>query len=433
MSNKQSGQVPRRNSGQAVIMAVMFLLLVSMVIVVRGSDPARVDARLARNHFDSGQVAILAEAGSEDVTYRIRRAYPYDANEVLSLGGFSATTTVSDDISTGIKTVSTESSVRGAIRKKKVTLLKGEQVDFNYGVQAGTGGFIMANSAKVIGNVYSNGVVTGAGNTIQGSVVSADVIGKLDNIHATSSVWAHTVQDSTIDKDAYYQVRTNTTVFGSSYPGSVDKPTTTFPISEAQLDAWEAIAEDGGTISSPCPYEIKVDTTIGPKKINCDLEISNSAKITFSGMVWVVGTVTIKNSSGIWLDSSLGAKSVALIADNPANRSSSSRIELQNSTTFHDTGTAGSFLFLVSRNRSIASGGTASAIDLQNTAQGPVFLYTNFGKIAIGNSTKLKAVTGYTISMKNTAELTYDDGLESTLFDTGPGGSWNVKSWKEVE
>lgn len=37
------------------------------------------------------------------------------------------------------------------------------------------------------------------------------------------------------------------------------------------------------------------------------------------------------------------------------------------------------------------------------------------------------------IAMKNSAELTYDDGLESTLFDTGPGGSWNINSWREVQ
>ncbi|HEY4493388.1 MAG TPA: hypothetical protein VJB98_02110 [Candidatus Paceibacterota bacterium] len=428
-----SGQALRRNSGQAVIVSVMFLLLVSTVVVARGANPASADSELARELLDSKRSAILAESGAEDVTYRVRSAQSYDNIEVISLDGFYATTTVTDDVDTGVKTVESEGNIKGAIRQKLVELQKGDEVDFNYGVQAGNGGFLMFNSASVVGNIYSNGSVTGAGNLVQGSVVSATSTGLVDDIHATSSVWSHTINDSTIDGDAYYVVKTDTSVAGNSYPNSVDKPTTTFPLSEAQLDEWEAVAEAGGVISSPCPYKITTDTTIGPKKINCDLEISNNAVVTLSGMIWINGNLTIKNSSGIYLDESLTNKSIALIAHNLSDETTSSKISLENTTTFYNTNTPGSFLFLISRNRSSADGGAAIAIELKNTASGPVFLYTNYGMIDIGNNTKLKAVTGYLISMKNFSRLQYEDGLESTLFDTGPGGSWNVVSWKETQ
>ncbi|MEK7535476.1 MAG: hypothetical protein AAB590_00460 [Patescibacteria group bacterium] len=431
--NKESGQALRLNSGQAVIVSIMFLLLISTVLVARGANPASADARLARELFDSKRSMITSDAGIEDVSYRVRAALFYGDEEVLVLDGYSATTTVTDDADTGIKLISTEASVRESYRKSAVGLRKGEEVDFNYAVQVGNGGFIMENSSSVLGNVYSDGSVTGAGNLIQGSVVSADSTGLIDDIHATSSVWAHTITDSMVDVDAYYVTKTNTTVLGTSYPNSIDKPTSTFPLSETKLDEWEDVAEAGGVITSPCPYKIQSDMTLGPKKINCDVEISNSAKVTLTGMVWINGTLTFKNSSGIYLDESLSNKSIAVITHNPSNETTSSKISLENSTTFYNTGTPESFLFLISRNKSSADGGGEVAIDLRNTAQGPVFLYTNYGQISIQNNTRLKAVTGWLIKMKNSAQLIYDDGLESTLFDTGPGGSWNVVSWKESQ
>ena len=427
--------MPKKNlqSGQTVIVLVLFLLFMSMILVAGGAGLAQADLALSRTLFNSKQVAAMAESGLEDVTYRIRKAMPVGDTEVLVNNGITATTTIVTDLSSGTKTIDTLADLRDEFRHKTASLFKGDEAEFNYGVQAGNGGFVMENSSKVLGNVYSNGVVTGSGNLIQGSVISAGATGKMEGIHATSSAYAHTIKDSTVDRDAYYQVKINTTVSGLSYPGSADKPTTSFPISDETLDEWEADAEAGGTISSPCPYTISGTVTIGPKKINCDTIIANGADVTVAGMIWVVGKLTIKNSSSIVLDSALGARSIAVIADKSSDRATGSTIELQNSTTFTDSGTKGSFFFLVSRNNSAKSGGGVTAIDLKNSVTGPVFLYTNQGKIAIGNNSRLRATTGYLISMKNSAELVYEEGLETVLFDTGPGGSWDVTSWKETQ
>ena len=78
-------------------------------------------------------------------------------------------------------------------------------------------------------------------------------------------------------------------------------------------------------------------------------------------------------------------------------------------------------------------GGTEQAIHLSNTADGDVVLYSNHGLVEIGNSSTLSALTAYQVITKNTAVLTYTDGLESILFDTGPSGSWDVVDWRETQ
>src|SRR3989344_2289609 len=425
---------PRVPMGQAMLAMVILLTFVSALLTSQASIPAKADLALSRKLLASKQASFLSESGLEDASYRIRKAWDYDLTEILKINSYTATTSVLTNYNTGDKTLVTSSSVEELVRSQSVVLSKNDRVSFNYGVQAGEGGFSLANSSSVLGNIYSNGRVSGSGNLIQGSVVSSGPSGLITGIHATSSVWAHTIQNSTIDVDAHYQTLNNTTVGGSMYPGSPDKVPSTSPLPDSKIEEWKQIAADGGVISGPCPYRIMSNVSLGPKKINCDLEISNNPIVTISGTIWVLGNITFKNSSSVRLASSLGPNSVALIADNPSNRLSSSAISIQNSTIFQNSGTPGSYLFLISKNNNTGESGVATyAIDLANSAQGDVVLYAKDGRISIGNSSRLRSVTGWQISLKNSAQLLYDDGLENSVFDTGPGGSWSVSNWKEVE
>ena len=434
------GQAPRMNSGQAVILPILVVLLIAFTLAGRAARPALRDTQLARELQGSKRAGALADAGAEDISYRIRKAMQYGVVEYVPLGDFFAITTVSTNPDGSQKTVSGLGSDGSNTRQKTTNLTKGDQVDFNYAVQAGNGGFTMANTSSIKGNLYSNGPVVGLNSTkIYGSVVSAGPTGLINGVHSTSTGYAHTITSATLDGSAYYQSISGSTVHGSScpnsycYPGTPDKPTTTFPISDAQIAEWEAQAEAGGVYSGTCPYQITTTVTIGPMKIPCNMEISNNATVTFAGMVWVVGNISFKNSNSIKLDPALGAKSIAIIADDPANRTTGSTVSIANSTTFQNSGVKGSFFFLISGNTSSESGGGTTAIDLSNSATGPVVLYSNHGKISLGNNSQLKSVTGHLISMSNSAQLIYDDGLESALFDTGPGGSWNVVNWKETQ
>jgi len=419
------------NKGAAMLIVVMFALFISMTVVMGVIVPILKQADISKNIINSKESFYLASGALEDAVYRLKNGLDLVSGETLVLNGYTTTITLADTAFG--KTVNTSSDRAGVFRKMQSEVVLGSGTVFNYGVQAGQGGFTLTNSSRIIGNVYSNGPVVGAGNTITGNVVSVGASGLIRNIRVTGSAYANTIADSNITQNAYYVTKTNTTVSGTSYPNSPDQAPISLPISDTQITELENDAASGGTISSPCPYVISSNTIIGPKKINCDLEISGSATVTLLGSLWVTGNVTIKNSAIIKVSSTLGNKSLAIIADKTTNRTTSSKIELSNSTQFLGSGDANSFIFLISQNNSAELGGSEEAIEMDNSASGKVVLYASHGLITINNSATLKEVTAYKISMKNSATLTYDTGLVNTLFPSGPGGGWDVTSWKEVE
>lgn len=123
------------------------------------------------------------------------------------------------------------------------------------------------------------------------------------------------------------------------------------------------------------------------------------------------------------MDPSLGSSNVAVIADNPANRSGSGKIDIQTSSDFQGSGSAGSFVFMISQNNSAESGGSTAAISQGQSATALV-AYASHGLISFSNTANVKEATGYKITLKNSANVTYDSGLPSTLFESGPGASW---------
>lgn len=418
------------NGGYIMITAIIFFILISTIVIFGMVNPILKQVKISKENYKSKQSYYLANAGIEDLIYRIKNGMEYSTTEVHYLNGSYSTTTITDT-PTG-KRVTSSASVNNDIRKVQADLVLGTGVAFHYGTQAGQGGFILENSSTVTGNIYANGPVTGSNNYIYGNVVSAGPTGLIDGIHATGSAYANTIQNSTIDKDAYYVNRTSTTVGGVSYPGSPNQATTSFPISDTQIEEWKTHAEAGGTISSPCPYIINSSRTLGPVKINCDLRISGSPTITLNGPVWVNGNIEFNNGPLIQISPSFGTKSVQFIADNPSNRTTSSRIDVNNTAQFQGSGASGSFIFLISQNNSSELGGSVEAISMDNSANGDIILYSNHGLISVNNSAELKQITGYRIRARNTANIIYDIGLPSTLFDSGPGGGFDISSWTEV-
>lgn len=426
-----SGQALRRDSGQAVLMVVTFLTFISLAVLYGIISPTVKNVSLSRGAMSSAKSYYLAESGSEDAYYRLKSGKQISSTETLSLDGGTATTVITDVSGSEKEIVSTGDLLSG-FRKLKTGVTVSTGASFNYGVQVGQGGFVMENSSSVLGNIYSNGTVSGSGsNIVKGDVVSAGPSGSVSGIHATSSVYAHTILNSTIDKDAYYQVISGSTVSGTSYPGSTDQPPLSLPISDETISAWEADAESGGVVNSPCPYKIISDTTIGSKKINCDLEISGTPTITLTGNIWVSGKIDIKNSPIIRVSPSLPGKTIALIADNPSNRTSSSKIEIENSVSVQGAG-AGSYVLFISQNQSAEQGGGEKAIEVENSANGAILVYAGHGEVLLKNNISLKEVTAYRVRLQNSAQVSYETGASSLLFTGGPSGGWNLKNWFET-
>ncbi|MBI2048256.1 MAG: hypothetical protein HYT27_03900 [Parcubacteria group bacterium] len=427
------GQALQCNSGQAAIIATLFFVAVTLVLTVSSASVALKEESASRSHIVGKKGYFLSEAGQEDVIYRIFTGKPVSDTVVLSLGNDTATITVSD-IGIDRKDIAAEGNSGKNVRKTQVALLVGEGTSFVYGVQVGDGGILMENSSEVIGNVFSNGPIEGRNsNVVRGEVISAGPEGLIDDVHATSSAYAHTIQDSLIEGDAYYQDILNTTVLGQLHSGSEDQPLSALPITDEMIEDWEAEAEAGGVISSPCPYVIKTDVTLGPVKINCDVNISQSPTVTLSGNVWIVGNLEISNTPTIRADVSLGNKSPIVIADKPSNRLTSSKIELENSSEFFGSGEPGSYIVFISQNNSAESGGSERAIEIGNSANGDIVLYAGHGEILLQNTVFLREVTAYKVHLKNSAKVEYNMGLQNVLFSTGPSGGFQIIDWKEIE
>lgn len=418
--------------GQAVLMSTVFFMFISLAIAMGLVTPVVKDAEIVRTGTGSAQGFFLAEGTAEDALYRLKNSKVVASGDTLALNGATSTITVTD-VGSNEKQVVSSGNAKNFIRNITARLTVTSGAAFNYGVQAGPGGFNIQNSASINGNAYSAGPIVGSNsNIIRGDVISAGPSGSITGIRATSSAYAHTIGNSVIDKNAYYQSISGTTVGGTSYPGSADQPLADLPITDSLIDQWETDAAAGGTITSPCPYKINSNVTIGPKKINCDLEISGSPTVTLEGTLWVSGNISIKNTPTLRVSPSLPGKSIAIIADKPTNRTSGSKIEIENSSVIAGAG-AGSYILMVSRNTSAESGGSEEAIEVENSAQGALLVYAGHGEIHLANSVQLKEVTAYKIKISNSANITYETGLASLVFSSGPGGSWTIGSWKETQ
>lgn len=428
-----SNKLRQTNAGQAVIIAIVLFTFGSLIFIGGVATPALSDVKEANNLLSSKRSFFTSEASVEDVVYRVKNALYFSTSETLTLDGFTATTDVVDTANG--KSIIAQGDVSNLIRKSQVDVVEGIGAAFFYGIQSGTGGIVMQNFSKVRGNVYSNGTIVGHNsNVIKGDAISAGPSGLIDGIHATGTAHANVIQNSEVDGDAYYQTISNTVVLGTEYTGSTDQVPVDLPITDAMVDLWKATAETGGVISSPCPYKIESSMTLGPVKIECDLVIDkNSTIVTLLGPVWVTGNINTKSGPTIQIDPSLGKESVPIIADNPSDNLTSARITLENDSLFVGSGTPGSYVLLLSQNNSAESGGSTSAIEVKNSAQGDLFVYAGHGEIELENNISLKEVTAFRIKLENNAEVIYESGFSSLLFTSGPGGGFEIDSWKEVE
>ncbi len=414
-----------------MIIAVVVLVAITTGILNRGVGTTKQDSSLARSVLDSKVTQISADAGVEDVSYRVRTARRYDPTESLSLNNTTIDTTVSNDALTGIKTVLTNASLAGVIRRTSASYSKDSKVSFSYAVQAGPGGVNFNNSSSIVGNIYSAGPVSGTGNIVSGSIISTGPTGFINNMQTGSDARAHTIQSTTVGGNAYYTNIIGGSVAGTKYPGSPDPLTLAMPITDSEVALWEAAAAAGTTYNSPCPYVINTTRSIGPAVITCDLNISGNIVLTLLGPVWVKGNITMSNSGQVKIGSAVG-KSVAVIADNPADHTLSSKIIINNNFSFTGLASPKSYILLVAMASTSPAGVVNLAIDVSNSPTGDFALYSPKGETKLANSALVTSVAAMMITLKNSAQLSYQEGVASMLFDSGPGGSWDLSSWAEA-
>jgi hypothetical protein len=421
--------------GQAMVIAVIFFICISTAAILGLVNPIVRHIAMATSVALSKESFYAAEAGIEDAIYRLKSGLPISSSQTLNIGGKNVLVTVSDELNG--KAVTASGNANNYVRKVRTRLVFGDGISFHYGIQAGLGGFYLYNSSSITGNVYSGGPVIGNGNTISGDVISAGATGLVQNIHSNGSVFSHTIKDSIIDKEAFYSSISGSTVSGGLHPGSPDQPTADLPISDEQINEWESYAEAGGTIpASSCTggvYNITSSQALGPVKIDCSLFIKgNGIVVTIGGPIWVAGNITTQNGPIIKMASSLGSQNVALIADNPGDKAGSGIINIGQNSQFQGSGSPNSFVFIISQNNSAETGGSADAFTMGQSS-GALVAYASHGQITLGQSVSVKEATAYKIVLKNTANVVYDTGLPSTLFQSGPSGGFDILKWGEIQ
>ncbi len=434
-----------KKKGQVMILTVLFFLAIGLIVVFAVSSTVVKDILNQRNLLYGKVSYYVSEAALEDTLYRFKNAMAV-VSHAVPIDGRSAYITVTD-IGNGQRTLSSLASTSNYYKRIEATITIATNVSFHYGIQSGNGGFTLANQSSITGDVYSEGSIIGSPNTIYGNVISTGATGFVAGIHATGTIYSHTIGSSSqaatvADQDAYYQViSANTTVTGISHPGSGDQATTSLPIPDSVITKWESIAASGTVISSSwCDTfisnvcTITSDRTIATTTFPFDLVVKgtgNGVTLTVSGPVWVKGSITVTSKGAMQMAPSLGSNNVPIIADNPLNSTSSSIINPQQGAVFNGSGSVGSYVFIISQNRSAETGGSTPAVEMVQGSSALV-VYASHGLVSLKQSTDVVSITGYKVALENTAHISYDPNLLNVTFTSGVIQEYSLLSLGEI-
>lgn len=239
----------------------------------------------------------------------------------------------------------------------------------------------------------------------------------ISGVTVNGNAWASVLSNCTVGGTASYQTLTSCSVSGTKFPGTAPATPAPLPISDSQIADWETTAAAGGTIAGP--YSVAGTITLGPKKIDGDLSVTNGAKLILSGPVWVNGNVTLSNNAFLSTAPSTGSGGAIIIADATGNTATKGVVTLSNNVTINGNGNANSFPMIITTKVG------ANAINLSNNAAS-VILYAPYGFVEVSNGASANQVTAYKFELENNASINYMNGLQNMSFSNGPGGSWAV-------
>jgi len=417
-----------------LILAIILALGMSITILTLGQQ------RIAANITVSSQAYYTAEAGLEDALLRLEKDMNWSIPYSFQVGEATATVTISNIIG-GTRTLDSEGNSSERIRKTQVIYrIDTDQISFNFGAQVGESGLTMEPNSKVIGNVFSNGDISGAGSGEGGSIITetAKVAGihTIRDILVIKNAHANTFQDCQVDGEAFYVVSITNCTVGTQTQISEPPAAVPLPISDSQINTWKTEAEAGGVITPPGPdfeHRISGTNSLGPIKIDGHLRIEANSTLILTGTVWVTGELRPQSNTNIYLDPSFGTLSGIFISDGTIRLESNILVcgsEGIQTSPRQCNSSNGSFIIFLSTSPSLDPDQPALRIDADTEA---AIAYTSKGIIDIRSNSSLKEVTGFAVRLRSNAQIIYEIGLQDVSFISGPGGSWQVTSWKEIE
>ena len=287
---------PNRQSGQAILIAVIMCTSIFLAIVIGVVEPTINELQISNNLLNSKANLYVAESSAEDAVYRVKNnlILDYTTPISLNLNGYEASTTVPQDGS--IKTIDTTGSAENNFRKIETNIVSGVGVHFNYAVQTGAGGLSLIGSSQINGNVYSTGSVGATGD--------ATIIG---------DVWAHNVTGANVAGTIYCQTGTGNNKLCDISRN--DPPEQNFPITDADIQTWKASATSTGAIYSGDLHVTSTSTSTGPMKITGNLIVGSDGTLILTGTIWVQGNIIFENGGKLELVSDYSKSGGVLIAD----------------------------------------------------------------------------------------------------------------------
>ena len=379
-------------SGQILIVGIIFM---TVILILSAALFSRVTnyIRFNSNDITREQATNLAEAGLEKALWQLNQtAGSYTGETGTALGTTGTFEVAITNKSSNLKTITSTGHVPNkanprAKRTIKVDVnLSNEQISFRYAVQVGTGGLTMANSSKIVGNVYSNK----SGESITGSGTSS-IQGDAYAVGTVSS------PDPSI-----------TGIKRENQPAS-DMPTINY---QEWIDAATLDGSNTQICSPTC--NISSNTSIGPKKYAGNLTISNNATVTITGPIYVTGNLIIsQGGTQIKLDEGFESSSTTLLVDGT--------IAISQGATFNTTSANPKGYILVATRST-----SPTAVSLENQGVNAI-VYALQGGASLSQTAHTTSLVANSLSLSQSASLTYDQGLAGAQFSTGPGGSWTIK------
>lgn len=401
------------------ILAVLVIMGISLVALIL-SNASYIDKTAYAT-----KAMYFAESGVDKAIYEINQDSGYTGGTTsLEDGKFDIqvadeSASVKVITATGFYPQNPPYKAQRTIRVKAEANPDDAGISFRYAIQSGVGGFELENNAVIDGTVFTSGNIVGqnknqsritgdawAGGTIDTVTVQTRGDGTGGNAHVTA---LNKIVNSVIQQNSYTDF-------------------TDEPLPSIDLTFWKDAAEAGGVITGD--YTPPDYATLGPKKIDGNLNIGGGNHLTITGPIWVTKNITFGNNSIVTLSDAFGDAGTLIIADHPTDDATFGKAVIGNGTIVSPNASGGLLLLLASNTSMDQSN---PAIKVENSSTGIVY-YALDGMLYIYNNAVLKAGTAKKIRIKENAEIHYEMGLASAKFSTGPGGGWRIKphSWETV-
>ncbi len=330
----------KKSHGAAMMIFTLFVFFISMTIIAGISRPAIREFVLGKNILDSKQSYFLSESGVEDAFYRIKNSKQIDASETLVLGDTTVTTTITD-VASGEKEIISSGDTGDYQRKMNMTVQQGVGTSFNYGMQSGTGGVTLNNSSKIIGNVYSNGPITGSGSVTGTAVSASGASGTVDQSYGTGTPTSdNTFGNATVTEDvaqSFVLTATNYLTTAQIYIKKVGTPANaTVTIRTDNSGKPSSTVRATGTLSSSL-----VSTSYGWVNIT----FTSNPQLTAGTTYWLT------------LDASTSAGNYYIVGGGPGYSNGTAKIGRVSSSTWAQLGVNTDLFF------SISTGGLPGSIN----------------------------------------------------------------------